>query len=610
MREDLSYFDWKKELDIWTDFTELAAEKQGGALFLTLTGKARQAVLSGVDRDKIKSATGVKEITKCLDELFEKDKALSGYAAYDDFTSYRRPEGTSIQDYLVEFNLKYSKIKSCSMELPDGVLAYYLLKCANLSDEQTSICKATCSTLDYKTMRQQIEKVSTSAGNSDITTSESQNVPVQSQYYGLECEEEGYDHDEYPEEEEDHTYDSYYSQQPPYHQSSRSSRRVFSSSARFGPRLNAPDEFGNPTRCGFCRSIYHYVDRCPDAAKRAESKPRGRGSAAPAGFRKPGRGRGGYRGGHGGPPYDRYIWLEGNQNENDSDQNVLYTDNLHSSHFVSYTHEDLVEVVLLAEPQVGHQELLGETIGYAVIDCGCSRTVCGKVWLESFLDTLSRSDRRSVHKESDKCRFRFGDGEIFTSSEIVTLPIQIGSQHVKLRTNVVDCDVPLLLSRESLKRANAEIDFRTDSVSLLGEKVEVKVSKSGHLCVSLEPRRGTHNVKQVLFSSPLNVNDVSGNEKKILKLHKQFAHPSAERLTQLIRNSGVTDTHLNEIVNTVSQSCDVCKRFRKPPPRPAVGFPLAAEFNETVAMDIKFINGVPVLHLIGSDDYTDLLWWK
>ena len=220
------------------------------------------------------------------------------------------------------------------------------------------------------------------------------------------------------------------------------------------------------------------------------------------------------------------------------------------------------------------------------------------MWLESFLDTLSRSDRRSVHKESDKCRFRLGDGEIFTSSEIVTLPIQIGSQHVKLRTNVVECDVPLLLSRESLKRDNAEIDFRTDSVSLLGEKVEVKVSKSGHLCVSLEPRRGAHNVKQVLFSSPLNVADTLGNEKKILKLHKQFAHPSAERLKQLIRNSGVTDTHLNEIVDNVSQSCDVCKRFQKSPPRPAVGFPLATEFNEIVAMDIKFINGVPVLHLI------------
>ena len=29
------------------------------------------------------------------------------------------------------------------MELPEGVQAYYVLKCANLTDEQTNICKVT-----------------------------------------------------------------------------------------------------------------------------------------------------------------------------------------------------------------------------------------------------------------------------------------------------------------------------------------------------------------------------------------------------------------------------------------------------------------------------------
>ena len=159
MRDDLSYDGWKKELDIWSDFTDLDANRKGGALFLTLKGKAREAVLSGVDRAKIKSDKGVEEITKCLDELFEKDKSQSAFAAYDAFTSYRRSRDTSVQDYIVEFNLKYNKIKTHHMELPDAVLAYYLLKCANLSEEHSNICKATCSDLTYKNMRSQIEKV-------------------------------------------------------------------------------------------------------------------------------------------------------------------------------------------------------------------------------------------------------------------------------------------------------------------------------------------------------------------------------------------------------------------------------------------------------------------
>ena len=62
MRDDLSYDAWKKEL-VWSDFTDLDANRKGGALFLTLQGKAREAVLSGVDRTKIKSDKGVEEIT-------------------------------------------------------------------------------------------------------------------------------------------------------------------------------------------------------------------------------------------------------------------------------------------------------------------------------------------------------------------------------------------------------------------------------------------------------------------------------------------------------------------------------------------------------------------
>ena len=50
-------------------------EWQGGALLLTQKGKARKAVLSGVDQAKNRSDKGVEEIKKCLDELFEKDKS-------------------------------------------------------------------------------------------------------------------------------------------------------------------------------------------------------------------------------------------------------------------------------------------------------------------------------------------------------------------------------------------------------------------------------------------------------------------------------------------------------------------------------------------------------
>lgn len=284
MKEDLIYPDWKKELEIWSDFTDLAPEKQGGALFLTLSGKARQAVLSGVPRDLLKAKDSLQAITECLDELYLKDESQCGFAAFDEFTAYRRPLSAKIEDYLVEFNLKYNKIKSYNMTLPEGVLAYYLLKCANLPEEQANICRATCSVLKYKDMRVQIEKV-TSTSTSDPSNS-ANFQDVQNQYYAYDIPDEYEQYDEV-DEEADYTQEAYFTKASYRPQNTRPSTSVQK------PRQNPLDEFGNPSQCTFCHSIFHWYDKCPHVARSSTySRPY-------PNMRRPGRGRGGYRGNRG-----------------------------------------------------------------------------------------------------------------------------------------------------------------------------------------------------------------------------------------------------------------------------------------------------------------------
>ena len=45
LRQDLPYENWKKEIMIWYCVTLLAPKKQALAIFLTLEGKAMEAVL-------------------------------------------------------------------------------------------------------------------------------------------------------------------------------------------------------------------------------------------------------------------------------------------------------------------------------------------------------------------------------------------------------------------------------------------------------------------------------------------------------------------------------------------------------------------------------------
>ena len=243
---------------------------------------------------------------------------------------------------------------------------------------------------------------------------------------------------------------------------------------------------------------------------------------------------------------------------------------------------------------------MGETLGCAVLDSGCTSTVCGRIWFESYLDTLSRNDIKQVTESPSSKQFRFGDGRTFTSQKCANIPIFTGSQKSFLSVDIVECEIPLLLSNNSLKRANASLDFGSEEIMFLGEKVPVSISRSGHYFIrlsrDLSPQ--SHDTHRILFTSPIDPSNLSESKKIITKLHKQFAHPHSKRLKKLIQDSGISDQSVMDIVDEVSDKFDICKRFKKPLPRPIVAFPTATSFGEVVAMDLKDISGVKILHMI------------
>ena len=98
----------------------------------------------------------------------------------------------------------------------------------------------------------------------------------------------------------------------------------------------------------------------------------------------------------------------------------------------------------------------------------------------------------------------------------------------------------------------------------------------------------------------LNVNK-SDKKKNARKLHSQFAHPPANKLIKLLVSAGepwANDAELKKEILKVSEECQTCQVYKKPPPRPVVGLPLASTFLECVAMDLKFFEKHILLHLI------------
>ena len=52
------------------------------------------------------------------------------------------------------------------------------------------------------------------------------------------------------------------------------------------------------------------------------------------------------------------------------------------------------------------------------------------------------------------------------------------------------------------------------------------------------------------------------------------------------------------MVQNLDKNCEICMRYKRPSLRPVVGFSLAHDCNETVAMDLNQFRGVYVLHMV------------
>ena len=109
---------------------------------LSLEDKVLDAVLEMDESDIIKE-NGVDFIIEYLNRLFKKDSTVIKYQTLEAFMTFKRPSNMSIQAYLNEFDKRLFKTKSYGTVMSDDILAYRLLKSANLSSFHEELVKAT-----------------------------------------------------------------------------------------------------------------------------------------------------------------------------------------------------------------------------------------------------------------------------------------------------------------------------------------------------------------------------------------------------------------------------------------------------------------------------------
>ena len=246
-------------------------------------------------------------------------------------------------------------------------------------------------------------------------------------------------------------------------------------------------------------------------------------------------------------------------------------------------------------------ELGREASGSMVLDSACSSTVTGTSWLDDYISLLNDTDRRAVVVFPGVRVFQFGGGTRLKSLGEYKLPAYVVGKRVMIRTDVVDSDIPMLLSKSAMKDMKVTMYYETDIADILGKRVVLNCTSSGHYCISITKSEQEDNISvcalSKVFAVKLDEMTFDERHKTFLKLHRQMGHPVNDKLVSLMQDAGVWKSSYRSEIAFLDH-CERCIEYRRNKPRPVVALPAASHFNQKVCMDLKKWQGKWILHMI------------
>ena len=251
LNDDIAYTDWKFDLSMWEMYTKVEARRRGPAVYLCLSGKAKES-LRVLDPADIGGENGLKLITETLDKQFLKDENTRSFMAMNEFLNFRRASGDTIPQFLVTFERLYHKLCQFDIRtgvkfgLSEGMKSNCLLTAANISEENERLARASCTGMTYDGMKLIIQKMfadPTTAENKDETP------PVKSEPVLLN---------------QSRRYNNYNKRQ--------SGNNRAGSSKQWNSRRNAYGRDGNVMTCYRCGSDEHLARDCDGSGKKIEQK--------------------------------------------------------------------------------------------------------------------------------------------------------------------------------------------------------------------------------------------------------------------------------------------------------------------------------------------------
>ena len=452
--ENHGYDSWKGQIDIWCEVCKEPVKERGMIIRLTLDGPALAAA-EHVPKALLKSEDGVQLLLEQLDRLFIPDAIQRDFAVQNTFYRMLRPSDRKICDFVNDFADQYLKYQRTNADLPEKSLAFMLLSACNLTADSISLVMASSGLeIKYIEMQNTLKRIFATevlAQNGHQVTPTQINVtPTQVNSDTLLTNTETNDTKDnsvlMSNNNQSGSQKHYDNNQHNYYTRGRSLRRNFRRNTYRGSSRsrgkNPLNRNGNHMACLRCESIFHLIKDCPEN------------------------------------DYGKF-----NSNNNRNNSNERKRDRNFREHEVNFSYFFVGCASANSEDKL--QDLLDDSNGYAILDSGCTNTVAGVEWFTNYTNNLSTADKMDIQVEPSNETFTFGDGKQVKSMRRVTFPCWSGGKKGNITADIVQCKIPLLMSKKSMSRAKMILDFGKNTASIQGRIIKLKTTRSGHYALPL-----------------------------------------------------------------------------------------------------------------------------
>ena len=600
-----SYEEYKELVDLWILCTDIEEMKQAPLLFSTIPinskkfgGNLRQKLMKVVKPSTLASdRNGVTKILEWLEEKIGKSENCRQIEVFSQYYDYGKTVSMSISEYISGFEEVSQLATANDITFNDNVKAFMLLKKAKLGD------------LDYKMVMTGVDvKASFKKGvlyqvikerMMDVLSNAMGHVTGQNDAFVTNHDHEALVANGWrpPRRGNYKTY-----QKLPSRDNSRDKK--------WSKGLNPVGASGKRLLCHSCGSNKHLLKDCQDSYENKKKQDR-RGREFDKRdkkykFRKPGTREAYMAEEKDASSEESFIETQSDSEEERKPRyNRRYEnsprryrderdrDSSRESHRSRTMHS-----VHLTTNKVELSKFTSETINCAAMDTCCTANVAGKKWTDIFIRSMTENMKAKLEGPfKSNTAFKFGNQGELSSIGCYKLPVKIGGENYKIDVDIIDSDIPLLLSKNEMRRLGIGIDMKRDKVTINDRPLVVNTTSAGHYIIDLLDKGAVYNMDQVLMVD-IKRADVKEQKKVLEKLHAQFGHKNKQSFVNLLKSADKWEESFSKIIDNIIDGCEGCILKRKTPDRPVVAMNMANDFNQLLSVDLKIWKDKYILYMI------------